>query len=287
MKNKKRLLIAGAVVLNVVAIVGVSLLPWLDVPDTIWLPAVFGIGPALGAMLAVIVVFGGRGVPWRLAGVTVFFVAAMHLLSAIRLLGWHTDSKAELFESAFLVITLAVTFVMTPVLLAMRLGGITLQWRDRVETAIQPEQFSLRSLLAWVVALAIVLGALMCVPASDPETSTPLAAMLIMTLFCAPPAIINTPAVLWLTLGRGWLVMRILAFVVAGVLAAIFWGPFAMMTGTMWDDLSDLLVGAALNALWPVGSLLLLRFAGLEMVHEKPSMGNTGSTCHPGEMQSR
>jgi len=223
----------------------------------------FGWFPALGAILATVVVFWGRGVPWRLAALTVTFVVAMVVC----------HGQEQLRFVFILLLTLCSLFAATPALVLMRFLGVTLRWRDKAEasgpdpTRLSPCQFSLRAMMAWVGAIAIILGTLSYAPRPNQNFQSPVSLVILCTAVFAPLVLSTLLPILWLTLGRGRLMLRLAAFVGGCVLGPSVWHAVAALSG----ETIDLPVPSVftVSILWQVATFFRLRLAGLELVRQR------------------
>jgi len=123
-------------------------------------------------------------------------------------------------------------------------------------------QFSLRSLISWTTALALLLGSLHYLPGeqlrqilfSDSQS------IAILGVILSGSALIAFAAI-WITLGTRWLPARYFVLALAGA-AAILW--MYLVLGP--NELETLLPFCLGQVGWMVGSLWLVRLAGYRLI---------------------
>ncbi len=268
--KRRWLIVGGLVLLNVAAMAGVMVSLWAEFSWENTYLEFMALLPALGAILATAVVFWGRGTSWRLAGVTIFWVALPRLLAL--------DATSE--YGFVWTIVLCGVFATTPALVLMRFLGIRLQWEDAVDVRrpdpadLLPRQFSLRSMMEWVAAVAIILGTLTYLPIFDQSFESPRGFVAMTTLVLMPPTVPILVSVLWLTLGKGRIVLRTTVFAANCLLIGLGLCTISVVAGgATWSDAFPLLYVVAANVLWQTITFFGLRLAGLEIVYRRAIIG--------------
>jgi hypothetical protein len=206
-------------------------------------------------ILAIWVGMGGKRSPCRLVGTLLPLMASAWLTRECSIL----RDDYRLLELAFsLEVFVHQTILSTMLFLLARLGGIAVSGDSEADSARIPGkwQYSLRSLLAWTTALAVLLGALVSfwhyLSGRFPRLGE--YGMVLLAY--------NTPITLaaaWTALGRGWPAVRIiaLALIVTGITLSPWPFRFELWTGYQY-------FGAP--ALWTIASLWLVRLAGYRLV---------------------
>jgi len=220
--------------------------PGGDRPDLFYLALVVPAPFAIGSLLAIWAAFGGRAGPWRLL---VALVPPAVLVSGM------LSRRLRLSEPGMWVVSLLLQAAVTSlVMLALRLGGGRIARPDSPsEPFPRPFQFSLRLLLEWTCAIAVLSATLSLFPREAiSEFAGHGKARLYVFLFLAVDTILAVGA-LGFTLTpkqRGpwffWLAMAILlgmaipvtldageAIIAAGMMM-IWFCQSAWMIGSLW-----------------------------------------------------
>ena len=214
------------------------------------------LGPSQGTLVALWTVFGGGKFVWRAASVTLgtfLYFCLIHIF-------WESvfwTSKEEWFGPSVGEMCLCGV-----ILLLVRLAGLRLVRYSDPRQACGPFQFSIRDMLIWTTAVAVILSAWKCLPANTfyflfyfLNRSIP-GALLIFLGF----TLVSVVSI-FLALGRRWIVARIVLLPVAVLLAGM---SVSDTTGSGYS-LGYYAFLFALVAMWIVGSLLVLRFAGYRL----------------------
>ena len=261
---KRRWLLIGVVV-AVTAVIDLAIIPWVwasGVSDwLLW--TLFAMAPCHGSLLAVWIALGGKATPWRLVA-AVLGVAAWMWISH-----WFPDSDPhsmrEMFVEVWTTDLTAEMFVLSGLLMLARLLGLELTDTSHGDTTqavaddTQWIQFSLRTLMSWTTAVAVLLATLRYFPKWPLVTvlnePLPYAAIL---LGDALPAL----GALWLALGSRWPVKRIIVLVVASIGSVTIF----RLTGGLGAELWQIATFVVAQAVYLVGSLWLVRLAGYRLV---------------------
>jgi hypothetical protein len=253
----RRWLLIGAVV-GVAALIDLVLLrgkPWGSWPSADWVfVLMLSMASSHGSLLGLWAALGGKATPWRFAAAFVAVVACIWMLG---------DS-----DLAFWVFVLLVQMVaMSGLLLLGRLLGLELAddlCRGRAEASAAEGpwvQYSLRALLSWTAACAVLLGAAHYLPKwPGPGLFVFLPATAAAALFGSSVA--TGVGTLWMSLGARWPAARIVGLglaVAAGV--TILWLGIGNPR-EFWEYVTFCLFQAA----YLVGLLWLIRLAGYGLV---------------------
>jgi len=202
-----------------------------------------------GSLLGIWIGFGGRATPWRLIGTTIGLVVCTWCLK----MGFpHADM--HLWGYCVLPETIGTSLL----LVLLRFCGLGITWHAPGSPAPEKQklQFSIRSLMEWTAALAVLLGTLPMMP--EQFRLVFIRDILEFCGLCGSQALL-TLAVLWTTLGTRWPVARIL--VLGPVLAAA--GSMAMIDSPL--SFGEAILHLAFHAFWMVVSLWVLRRAGYRL----------------------
>jgi hypothetical protein len=206
-----------------------------------------------GSLLGIWAALGGRATPWRLVGAVVGLVAWMRTLDAT-----FPDSDVQLWAWILLSQTIATSLP----LLASRFWGVAVA-RWSANDAISQRhrlQFSIRALLEWTAALAVMLGTFQMTSEGFRRWLADENVILMLLRIIGPNALIALAA-LWITLGTRWTLARILAL---GLTAAAV-VPILMTVPFFWTLLSFIVL-SLLCSFWLIGSLWVFRAAGYRLV---------------------
>lgn len=246
-KSRTRLILAGLVIAHVVLnglalgfMRPLGLFPPIDY-------ALFMLGPSQATLLALWAVLGGGKFLWRVLPTVLGVILYMWLFR---------DADGEWRMFIFWQVCLWGT-----VLLLARVTGLRLVRTSSLPPTSRPFQFSIRDMLLWTTALAVVLSLLRCLP-TDWYPSRHMSGIAIILGSFALVAV----AALHCSLGRRWPLARIVGVPLAVAVGAYllvathigypaFW-YFAMLLGLM--------------AAWLVGSLFLVRLAGYCLSWRRP-----------------
>jgi hypothetical protein len=245
MKRASRLiaaLVVTHVLLHVVALsVELRRPQLLGEPRDLILYVLFMLGPSQGTLLALWAVLGGGKFLWRVLPT---------LLGAVAYLWCFESADGEWLGTTFVELG-----IWGAILMAGRLTGLELA-RPADSTGIsRPFQFSIRDMLAWTTALAVLLSTLRCLPINWEHCSLPSTVVIGLSLTLVGGAS------MFCTLGGGWRLARLLpvpsavgvgAYVLAATLQNFSAWYFALLLGLM--------------SAWLVASLLCLRYAGYRLV---------------------
>ncbi len=245
-KNRTRRILAGLVVahvvLNAVALAAMLTGPFLgEHLSHVFLYALFMLGPSQATLLALWVMLGGGRFLWR----------ALPTVLGVILYLWCFERA----DREWRMITFVQMCIWGVLLLVARFTGLELVRSSLRSSASRPFQFYIRNLLMWTTALAIVLSVLRCLPADwlpSPNVPDPIIVFGSFALVAG--------AALYASLGRGWLLARILSLPAAISVGACL---LAVTIHERFVWFYALLLG--LMAAWLVGSLLLVRLAGYRL----------------------
>lgn len=206
---------------------------------------------AQGCLLGAWVAFGGRPAPWRLAGTSVALVLGIIALKSI-------TYERDVFQVGFLV--LAQMLGTSVPLLAARFVGLEVarSLPDGSVPTVYRFQFSLRGMLEWTAAVAILLGILPLASEEFREMFRPRDLCRPVGLF-AIDGLVATAA-LWVTLGVQRTAVRLAVLAASGVGMAIFLASM-QPPDTLLVVVFPLLVAALLLA-----SLWVFRGLGYRLV---------------------
>jgi hypothetical protein len=239
-------LVLAHVVLNAIAqfVMLTRTQPGDALSDVFLLYAIFMLGPSQATLLALWVMLGGGKFLWR----------ALSTAFGVFLYLWCFQRCFQRADSDWLIITFGNLAVMGVLLLLARLAGVELTKDPKA--ARGPSQFTIRDMLMWTTALAIILGALHYLPKlsfiypSAPETVATFGSFALVAA-----------AALHCSLGGRWLLARILGTPFAIGVGAYLLAISIRTSFSMWYF--ALLLG--LMAAWLLGSLLLVRLAGYRL----------------------
>lgn len=251
--GRRRWLLIGVVV-GIAALIDFVVLPLAGPPRAPdWLDLlIFSMAPSHGTLLGLWAALGGRATPWRLVAGFVAAVGCVWMLGDFDLVYW-------------VVVLLAQMVTMSALLLLARLLGLELADEFRHDSAEDSSaerqwvQYSLRSLLSWTAACAVVLATLHYLP-KEP----------LSTIFEDPPilaAIVGSSVVialgaLWIALGARWPSVRIVGLGLTAVTGVTTLWLVVGSQGELWEFVAFCLFQAA----YLVGSLWLVRLAGYRLV---------------------
>jgi len=285
---KRRWLLIGSVV-AVTAVIDLVIIPWVgpwhDVPD--WLGfTMFAMAPCHGSLLAVWIALGGRATPWRLVA------AVLGVAGWLWVLNWFPDSDgySRITQLELLTVILAAEmFLLSGLLMLARLLGLELTNTLRGgrpsgplvlarPSGLEPDdashgdptqavadddgqwvQFSLRTLMSWTTAVAVLLSTLRYCPwrlvedvFRDPSI---LAAIL-------GGSVITALGALWIALGVRWPVVRIVVLAVTSIAGV----AILQLTVGSGEDLGGIVTFFVAQAVYLVVLLWLVRLAGYRLV---------------------
>ena len=258
---KRRWLLIGLVVAaNVLAALVFALYePWWGTVTWSYY-ALAGMQPSHGSLLGFWAALGGKASPWRLVVAVVGLTAWVSVLEK-------SDAGRGGDAAIWGTVLLMQMGLVSVVLMVARFLGAELtdtpagEPANTSEPAGQWVQFTLRALLSWTTALALLLGSLHYLPkppvrkiVSDPEGIAVLAAILCGGALIALGAI-------WITLGTRWPPAR---YVVLGLSGGVAIGlMYAVLgSGQAWE----IGVFCVAETLWLVVCLWLIRLAGYRLV---------------------
>jgi hypothetical protein len=213
-------------------------------PFDIILYALFMLAPSQGALLAVWIVLGGGRMRWR----GLAFISAIIYVWCFSALGINTDD--------LLTVMLAELGLCTAILLVARCTGLQLVRLSGRSLASGRFQFYIRDMLIWTTALAVALSTWHYLPARMLGWMDRFDAC---ALFASLTLVAGVS--MFSTLGRGWIVARIVRLPVIVILAAMLWN-LANGGRPQWSWFALLL---SLMAFWLVASFLVLRYAGYRL----------------------
>jgi hypothetical protein len=237
-----RVLVAVHVVLHVIAL-WVMMIPGSGPSgrlfDLVLFP-LFTLGPSQGTLLALWAVLGGGRFVWR---------SVPTLLGTIVYLWYFKSANREWLDTTFG--ELGGWFA---ILLVGRLAGLQLARTADARHDPRRRQFSIRDMLVWMVAVAVLLSALRCLPLNARMPRTIFAGVLFTSLSLVGGASMFS------LLGQGWLLARVLALPGAVAVGAVLLSRFpGAHSGWHFAMLLALIGG------WLAGSLLCVRRAGYRL----------------------
>ncbi len=207
----------------------------------VFLPlAVSTLGPSQGALLAVWIALGRRGIPWRVA---------LAAIGTVVYLGCFHNADSE-----WLSMTIGEMGIMVALLLCARLTGLELTHVAQQSTVRPRFQFFIRDILAWTTALAVVMSAeqFLALHKWCPGFPSPVGES--FAVFGTLSLVVM--ASLWASLGRTWSIVRI-ALPPAAVAAGA-----AILVANSWFRVT---MALSQVAAWTVASLLVVRWAGYRL----------------------
>ena len=163
----------------------------LGEPRDVILYALFMLGPSQGTLLALWAVLGGGKFLWRVLPT---------LLGAVAY-SWcfQNAGYGEWLDTTFLELGICGAILLVGCLTGLELA------RPADSTGVsRPFQFSIRDMLAWMTALAVLLSALRCLPMNWWHFSLPWMVVIGLSLTFVGGAS------MFCTLGRGWRLVRLL-----------------------------------------------------------------------------
>jgi hypothetical protein len=250
------LLVASLLAVHVLAaVVAIQVLAGSERrPLFVFVLVMFGQGAGLGSLLGIWAALGGRPTLWRLVGTTMALVGCMALAECMTpvSIDGHGLPVNDL-RSLWVAVVFSLALATSLPLLALRFLGLEIAHREPDDSLLQrPKlQFSLRSLLEWTAALALMLGTLQMTPGWFPDVA-------LAPLGLCPICGLLALAALWITLGTRWRAIRMLGLALAGA---------SLVAGLV--VLRDLDFLSPVWLLWIVsviGSLWVFRIAGYRLV---------------------
>ena len=230
-------------------------------PHPLWC-AIFALSFSQIGLAVIWASLGRQTAPWRLGGAVLVVVAWSVALATAQ----HGSRPIDLFSTYWAVLLSAQAGVILVPLLFLRATGVRLvreavgdvpeegpkEGSEEMEPGLRPGQFSLGYLLAWMTAVAVVLGLVQSIVFLDllPSQSTAWIEIGIMAI----TASLLTFVSLWAVLGSGPLVLRAITLcTIVGVVAGLF-GPLSGMlaTSVLWL-LQTILLTASLAAVRVAG----------------------------------
>lgn len=204
-----------------------------------------------GSLLGIWAALGGPPTPWRFVAVVVGSV----------LLIWALDTAfpqrdAEIWGYFILVQLIATSLP----LIALRFRGLGLTLPgDDLPGEKQRLQFSLRSLLEWTTAVAVLLGMLQMTPENFREPFTTWDGLAAMCGIFGADALLAL-ATLWIALGARVLVARVAVFALTAI------GVVIGVTVADPGSTPQTLLLPILSAVWMILSLWPFRSAGYRLI---------------------
>ena len=174
-QSRKRWILTGLVAVHVV-LHGVAL-PMVMTPirrggnlSDVLLYALFMLGPSQATLLALWAMLGGGRFLWRVLPTTLGMILYMGCFQ-------RTDSEWRIMIFGQMCVWGAIFF-------AARVAGLRLMQASALPSNPKPFQFSIRDMLMWTTALAVVLSALRCLP-TDWFPSRPMPGIIFLRKFCS------------------------------------------------------------------------------------------------------
>jgi len=211
--------------------------------------------------------FGGKSLPWRVMGLVVTIVSWSSVFGIVGEAGEPLWS-AETFRSVFSVLFLGQTVAILVLLWIARIRGLKLvpvaDAVDAMEQTVHQRalfQYSLRDLLSWTTAIAVVLGLLQFGVANHAILSVLTDEWWLTVASFLPRAALALVA-LWAVLGtrRPW--VRVLVAVLTTLAATVAENALA------FDHPFDAAAFCLLQLFWLVASLWVVRIAGYRVVRQ-------------------
>ena len=216
--DRRRRLIGLVVAINVVAGLSFWTLHHLHGVEGWFYVSLLGMLPSHGSLLATWAVLGGKANPWRLVAAVVGVVVWMRALEKF------CPGDYPLIWAPTLFMTMCLLSVL---LMVIRFLGAELTVASGADAAggLKPKQqwfqFSLRSLLSWTTALALLFGSFNYLPKkllllvlSFPDATIFLGAII-------PGSALIACGAIWITLGTRWPPARYIVLILAGVAALL------------------------------------------------------------------
>jgi hypothetical protein len=211
----------------------------------------FMLGPSQGVLLAFWAILGGGKLLWRTLSTTLGTLIYVGCLFGVK----------QSLNSDWLIIVIGQLGISAAILLLARLAGFRLFRFSDSKATSGPFQFYIRDMLAWTTAIAVILSAWRCLPEDAFDfLSDPSPAMAFVSLSLV--AVVS----MFSTLGRQWLVARIVLLPTSVVVAAIVLKECMPGAHPTWF----LAFIFCLMAFWLVGSFLVLRLAGYRLTWRRP-----------------
>jgi hypothetical protein len=236
-------------------------------PGEIGAVVVLAILLAQGSLLAIWAAFGGRATPWRFAGVVATLAVATLLLKKL-------TSSSALDPQTWGYFMLANMIGTSAPCLLLRFLGLQVVRPLAQDSGAVPYrfQFSLRSLLEWTAAVAVLCSMLQIMPADFRQEFTG-ARWYRMVIVFAVAGLVSV-VWLWVALGARWLALRLalLALTLAAVTTLI------LMTHPPSILFIVALVASHAGCLF--GTFLAVRTLGCRLLW-RPPMPMQGSACVP------
>ncbi len=263
---KRRWLLIGLVVAaNVLVDISVITLPPMGFA---FMLVVFqcSLAPAQGSLLAAWGVLGGKLTPWRSVAAVLGVAVLGNLCQFVPY-----SMYIQVCVAILLVCLITTSFLLLPVYAAGAriVAGKGDESRDVEATTLGVLQFSLRSLLEWTAALAVLLGTLPYLLQNqfwvDEDDAGPLASSWPLVVHYGVPAALFSLVALWGTLGTGWPRVRLAVLCLGGIAVAVIPGCISNP-----GELLLVLLLCGPHPLIVVGSLLLIRRAGYRLVWQRP-----------------
>jgi hypothetical protein len=204
--------------------------------------ALFMLGPSQATLLAFWVAFGGGRFLWRVLPIVVGAVVYLRCI---------TVPRPEWRE-----LTIGQLGVLGVLVLVARVVGFELVRCKDLPTASSRFQFTIRDMLSWMTALAVILGALHYMPEGLFPTYSIADAIVVFGSF----VLVAVTSII-LALCNGWLLARLLLL------------PLTIGSGAAWLASHpsgrpvwylSLLLG--LMSVWIAASLLVVRYAGYRLI---------------------
>ena len=250
----RRWILFGSLVAYVV--LGEAVTVWVDPvgPDLIEVMAC-AVAPSHGSLLAVWAALGGRATPWRLV------IALITAVLWIWVTLWcDTHYAIRLVCIGTIQMVASSVLLMTARLFGAELVG-TLD--DDVVLAVEVDrpwvQFSLRSILSWTAAVAVLLSTLHYFPRESLRIPAE-NGMLILGTFVGGGVLIALGA-LWIALGARWPVVRWFVLGLTAVVAGI-----AIFVSVDFNEGPQIAVFLGSQITFVTGSFWLVRLAGYRLI---------------------
>lgn len=219
-----------------------------------------------GSLLAIWAVCGGRPTPWRVVAAIVGIVVWIWVLGEpawVEQDPWWSWSWSLLWGYCVCLLLCQMVPVTGLLLLARLVGvGVTHGSHSGTTTSRPRLQFSIRSLLEWTTALAMLLGTFHYIPEDFFISISSLPPWRVLSIIAiVGSGVLIAPAALWTALGTRLPLARYCTLLVA-VAAAV-----ATMTLVLGEDeFGYSLVFGIGQTVWLVGSLWVFRLLGYRLV---------------------
>lgn len=257
-RMKRRWLLIGLVVAaNVLAALVFALYEPMGGPETWTYYALAGMQPSHGSLLGFWAALGGKATPWRLVVAVVGVTAWVSVLEKFD--AGHGDDAAIWGTVLLMQMGLVSVLLMVARFLGVELTDtLASEPAQTSEPAGQWVQFTLRALLSWTTALALLLGSLHYLP--KPPLREIADNIAVLAAILCGGALIALGAI-WITLGARWAPAR---YVVLGLSGGVGIGLMYAVLGP--GETLVLSVFCVAETVWLVGSLWLVRLAGYRLV---------------------